>query len=153
MESEKGFIIITNKLWCEFCSTGNLNEVNVWIKRNSFKAVPINSPIFFLEKGTRLVKGFGTLKCFEVNTIKNTWEKYKLSNGASSYTSFLNILNLPNNDIITNEKTIGNLIVKNVIWNSNMITIDNIGVPFHKAIVSGKTINKEEAAKIINTLK
>lgn len=150
---EKGYIGIADKLWCDLCSSNELTLVNIWTRKSSFKAVSEGSPVFFLEKGTRLITGFGVLNKFETLTVYDTWQKYNVGNGANTYNDFLKLLNLPDNDKVKDFK-LGNIIIENVIWCNSKFPIDSTNIHFHKATVSGKTISKIEAdelIKLINT--
>lgn len=151
MNFDKGYIAIANKMWCETCSENKLKQVNLWIRRTSFKAIQNGSPIFFLEKGSRIVKGFGFLKIFEISTVIETWLNYKIGNGATCYNHFLQTLELPDTEK-TKQYKLGNILIDNVIWSRKKIPIDHTNIPFHKAIVSGKTISKNESLELIRSI-
>ncbi|ASA26554.1 hypothetical protein B9T62_31750 [Paenibacillus donghaensis] len=114
----------------------------MWIRKPVFKAVTIGSPIFFLEKGSRLIRGFGLFEKFEINSTINCWNKYGSSNGAATFEEFLGALNFPNQEI-SHQQLLGCILVKNVVWSLSPLPINQLLVEFSKSTVSGKRINKD----------
>lgn len=145
MEFTEGFICITNSNWNKTLSSSNNSFACVWLRRKTFKAISNGNPIFFVEKKSRLLRGYGLFNRFEVNSTKNCWEKYGIANGATNFEEFLSQLNFLNDESSWN-KEIGNIIIKDLKWISQEvhIPIHDTNVNFHKAIVSGKKINSKE---------
>jgi hypothetical protein len=151
MEYNVAYVAITDPKWVNFCFPNSLNTVSIWSRKKAFKVIPKGFPIFFLEKGTRYIKGYGYFKAFEVSTVSKSWNEYKLQNGASNYNEYLKMLNLPC-DVNSNKKEVGNIIVEKVEWSNKKVSVDSLGVDFHKAIVSGKRIYTDEINKIIKCI-
>lgn len=149
MDYDKGFICITNPQWNCTLSINNCQTACIWLRKTSFKPVSKGEPIFFVEKVTRLLRGYGTFERFEVNSTKVCWEKYGISSGAESFEDLLLQLNFPNEEKGWN-KEIGNIIISNIHWINNDIYIHNTKVDLPKATVTGKTINSTEVKKLLS---
>jgi len=145
----KGFICITNPSWNETLSLNNTSIVCIWLRRNIFKAVNKGEPIFFVEKKTRLLRGYGLFERFESNPTKICWEKYGVSSGAINFETLLSQLKFTNEERSWN-KEIGNIIIKDVHWCKENILIHDTGINFPKATVTGKTINSSEVKDLLS---
>lgn len=143
MDLSKGFICITNPSWCYTLSSNNMQLACIWLRRTTFKAIGQHQPIFFVEKKSRFLRGYGYFDKFEVNTTRQCWEKYKILNGAKTFNEFLNQLNFPNEEKGW-AQPIGNILIKKIKWLNKEIPIHQINVNFPKPTVTGKTINPEE---------
>ena len=156
----KGYIGITDNNWAEFISNNNINTVNFWCKKHSFKAIEKGDIFFFLKKNNdsekkqkleRKIVGYGIFEKFEVLNINYAWSKYGIGNGYSSIKLFSNKINNMYN-LKGNEVEIGSIILHDVVIFAEPIYLSKIGIEFQNAIVSGKTISIKEVYRILNSI-
>src|SRR5690606_24999603 len=148
----EGYIAVVNSTWTRICKEYGFSEVNMWLRRTKFKAISQGSPIFFLEKGSRLIRGHGIFDKSEVSSVVNAWSTYQQANGASSLDEFLQILGLPN-DSTSYDISLNCVIVKNIIWLDQKYYIEQSGVNFSKSTVSGKKIKSSEVVILLDYLR
>lgn len=148
MKVEKGFVCITNSYWNNILSSNKIQKGCIWLRKPNFKAINKGEPIFFLEKKSRLLRGYGYFERFEVNSVKKCWEKYGISNGATSFEDFISQINFSKKEEDL-EKEVGSIIVNNIKWLKKDLQFQHTNVDFHNAIVSGKTINSEEVELLL----
>ena len=153
MRYEQGFIAVTSDKWFDFIFSHDVRRVNFWCKKKAFKAILPGQPLFFLRKnskgenGERKVVGFGILENFELNSCQKAWNLYEVGNGFSSYDEF----NEGVKEILdkTTDDNLGCIVLNNVMFFSKPVLLSELGIGFAPAIVSGKTINSDEVAAII----
>lgn len=58
-------------------------QVNFWRKGINALKIPVGSWFYFNERRTRKIVGRGVLVGYEVQTIKDAWDKYGVGNGVS----------------------------------------------------------------------
>lgn len=132
----KGYIGITDNNWAEFISNNNINTVNFWCKRHSFKAIEKGDIFFFLKKNNysekkqrleRKVVGYGIFEKFEVLSINNAWNKYGIGNGCSSIKLFSDKINNMYN-LKGNEVEIGSIILHDVVMFAEPVYLSKVGI-------------------------
>lgn len=150
---EKGFVGITSHQWWTYIKTKNINTLNFWCKKKSFKALNQGEPFFFLKKngpnefGERKIVGYATFISFEYLSIDEAWEKYTQGNGFDTIEEFKRNLPAIVNDSIA---YVGCIILENYVELEHPIYLSEIGISFPNAIVSGKTINEDECNLILD---
>ncbi|MEW4286693.1 hypothetical protein [Priestia koreensis] len=149
MRLNNGYIALTDSRWCKYCREDNIKQVCIWTRKKSFKVCMIGDPIFFLEKGTRLIQGYGIFKSFHTISLQESWNKYGISLGAADFPSLLNILGVRPTDSNLN-KDLGIIQIEMTKWFNPSFNIDDLQIDFHKAIVSGKRISSVDIQKILN---
>ncbi|NTZ20985.1 hypothetical protein EXW96_26730 [Paenibacillus sp. JMULE4] len=125
MDYNEGYVAIVNPTWTRICKENSFSEVNMWLRRANFKAISQGSPIFFLEKGSRLIRGYGIFDKLVVTSVVSAWNTYQQANGAKSLDEFLRTLNLPNDNVSYNI-SLGCVIVKNVTWLNQDYLLNNL---------------------------
>lgn len=156
----KGYIGITDNNWANFIRNNNISSVNFWCKKQSFKAIEEGDYFFFLKKNNdeekkqkseRKLVGYGIFENFEVLNIDTAWDKYGIGNGCNNIELFTEKINDMYN-LNCNESKIGSIILNNVVMFEEPIYLSKVDIEFANAIVSGKTISKEEVNKILNSI-
>lgn len=146
-----GYIGITNQQWNDSCSKSALQEVICWTRRPSFKVISPGAYYFFLEKGTRLIKGYGIFQKFEKLSVEDCWARYRNSVGAENLQGFVKALGL-NGEEESKQRQVGCIVVGNVHWIGKKISLAQCDVLFHHAIVSGRSITKPEVMRILQEI-
>ncbi|MBP3916973.1 hypothetical protein [Clostridium sp.] len=122
----KGYIGVTDIQWFNnLKSQYKLGEVNFWRKNtNNFKCLKTGDKFFFLVKNNknnkeeRKVLGVATFIRYEVLSILEAWEKYKIGNGVNNIGEFYHKITNLYEPSIGNSK-IGCIILKDVEFFKN----------------------------------
>lgn len=151
MTEANGYIAITNRKWNEVGRKLQHREVVCWTRLPSFKIVREGAPFFFVEKGTRLITGYGTFHQFEKCSVAQCWERYQATVGAESLDDFLAALRLPAGPASL-QRQVGCILVKDVRWLDRDISIEDCRIGFHKAVVSGKSVPPGAVEQIVQMI-
>ncbi|MBU2520577.1 MAG: DUF91 domain-containing protein [Nanoarchaeota archaeon] len=140
-----GYIGITDYEWFHFHKNKKHREVIFW--RKSSRPVNLREGVyfFFLVKGYRLIEGYGITDEVSSKPITELWEQYKEKLGAETLEELCEKLGKSENE------TIGYYKLKEVTYLEGGIDLQNTGINFSPAIVSGKTISYEETRKLLET--
>ena len=150
----RGYLILSSEEWCEDLKKQETDKAVFWRKRKTFKAVNPGEYIYFMSRKkadqSRCIVGRGLLKDSTSMSAAEAWNKYGRQLGSLERDDFINIVHRIYG---TSELTIGCLVLDNVEFLDNPITIHSFGIVYQNGTVSGKTLTEEECDRINNSFK
>lgn len=150
----KGYILISNYEWCLFLSKNITNGfVNYWKRSRRQNCYHKNGDrIYLLNKKHRLKKnreivGFAYFERFDLMTVNEAWIKYKKNNGYNNIDSMISSLS-NGSDKFDRSSEIGCIILKDVMFLENPISLERANIRFEKYIQTGRTISSKEEIRL-----
>lgn len=147
----KGFVLLTTKEWLESIQKSDEARAVFWRKRKTFKAINIGEPIYFLQRGSlklnksRYVIGKGNFAGHEIMTANDVWQKYGALVGADTEEIFYENVNKMYGE---HNPQLGCLIIEDLRFFDNPVSINNTKIDFSPCTVSGKIITDAECIEI-----
>lgn len=145
----KGYIGIANDDWCSHLQSSKSSCAVFWRKKNVFKALQKGEYFFFLNRkaidGKRYVVGRGKYDEWTLLSARDAWDKYGGALGYKEEHEFLeSIKSIYKND----EVELGCIVLKEVVYFEEPVCLSDCRIDFSPYIVSGKTIDEEECARL-----
>lgn len=145
----KGYIGIANADWCNNLQKFGMSVAVFWSKKPSFKALEKGEYFYFLNRqainGFRFIIGRGKFVEWYKTSPREAWKEYKRTLGYPDEETFLeNVRSIYKTDDIE----LGFIVLKDVEYFNNGVTLSECKIDFSTYIVSGKTINENECTRL-----
>lgn len=145
----KGYIGIANADWCNNLQILNLSKAVFWRKKTSFKALKEGEYFYFLNRkavdGVRFIVGRGKFSEYNRISPHEAWELYNQALGYLNKETFLESVR---NIYKTEDVELSYIVLKDVVFFNNSVTLEECKIAFSPYIVSGKTINEDECERL-----
>lgn len=149
----KGYIALANNDWCEYQIKNKRSMAVFWRKRLTFKAIDIGEPFFFLNRkrinNTRHVVGYGFLQSVSKINVNDAWDKFGGLLGSFSKQEFRKAIE---DCYYSSSIDIGCIVLQNVTFTINPVSLESCNIVFSESTVSGKTITEEECKILLDKL-
>lgn len=149
----KGYIGIANDDWCNHLRSSNSSCAVFWRKKAVFKALQKGEYFFFLNRkavdGKRYVVGRGKYDEWHIFSAREAWDKYGGALGYQEKSKFLDSIKAIYK---TDEVDLGCILLKEVVFFEQSVSLSDCCIDFSPYIVSGKTINEEECTRLNSAL-
>lgn len=146
-----GYIAITMSGWLENVKSSSSSSAVFWCKKKSFKPLTPGDRFYFLERGSfksnadRFIVGSGEFFEFTKGRSTEMWKKYTNRLGFKTVEEFEEHLEGLYHE---KEMEIGCIVLDKIVFFKHKVSLDECSVDFSLYIVSGKSINSDECARI-----
>lgn len=151
-----GRIVVTDDVWFEFLKQKKIEVVNFWRKdTRNVNDLKVGDKVFFLVKnsknitGERLIRGYGLFSGYNVYSIDEAWDKYKMGNGCRTKEELLSRMNTVY-DSGLKENQIGCIELTNFHVLKTPILPSSVKISFPNNIVNAKGITSEDEDRILS---
>lgn len=151
-----GRIVVTDDVWFEFLKQKKIEVVNFWRKdTRNVNDLKVGDKVFFLVKnsknitGERLIRGYGLFSGYNVYSIDEAWDKYKMGNGCRTKEELLSRMNTVY-DSGLKENQIGCIELTNFHVLKTPILPSSVKINFPNNIVNAKGITSEDEDRILS---